>query len=381
MKRSVHDSLRVNRMERQRSKHRHHTTVQRIGRAIGWGLLAIGVLVLARIPYFYLRSWWVGTHLAQSALRAKTVNHHKGKAPAPAWPHSVLSVLEIPSLGVTAPVVEGTQEAQLNVAVGHLSTSVLPGAPGTSVLAAHNATWFHHINNLKPGALIKVIDRHHTVVFRVSRSAVVHVGTPVANSPQSTLVLEACYPLNALYFTPYRYLVWAHIVATNSTPETVRIAPNPSYTPERIPAAVKAQGLTLATNYMPMGTLSIQGHPYGAWRQSNAPLNAADATTTLFFAALHIARSDNAAWWKQLAPSIPFSHLAPLVSGRIVRFLSSADETEMVNGSTVKYTTVKITVDLNTPNGVQPYSVSATNDVRNNQVTLVNFKVVPSSQE
>lgn len=352
--------------------------IPRLRRRVGWLLVILGALVLVRIPWFYLRSWWVGSHLTHQAL--STVNssrqHHHPQSLK--WPSGVLSVLEISSLGVKAPVLQGTQMSVLNVAVGHLSSSVMPGMAGTSVLAAHNATWFHHINRLKPGALIKVVNRKETLTFRVMRAAVVHVGTPVVNSSNSSLVLEACYPLNALYLTPYRYLVWANLVrATKTARQNGALPPNTHYIAQGIPSAVQKQGLTLATNYMPMGTLTVKGHPSTNWRQSNGPLNAADATTTLFFAALHIARANNPQWWHQLAPTLPFSKAKLLVSNPVQQFLSRANESEIVHSNQVTETTLTVNVALNTPTGVHDYQIMVSNKVRNNRLTMTGFTLRP----
>lgn len=190
----------TSRREIRKNRKRQRT---RYVRMAGWILVAVGAVVLGRIPWFYVRSWWVGTHLAQAAMADL---HTQDRTAGRGWPRSVQAVLEIPVLQLTAPVVQGIQTAQLNIAAGHLPTSVEPGQPGTSIVAAHNVTWFRHINRLKPGATIRVLTPHTTLVFRVATSRIVHVGTPVANTPNASLVLEACYPLNALYLTPYRYL-------------------------------------------------------------------------------------------------------------------------------------------------------------------------------
>lgn len=224
------------------------------------------------------------------------------------------------------------------------------------------------------------MNKQETVTFRVARAAVVHVGTPVTNSSNSSLVLEACYPLNALYLTPYRYLVWANMVkATKNREQNQSLPPNTQYTAQGIPSAVKKQGLTLATNYMPMGTLSVHGHPSKNWRQSNAPLNAADATTTLFFAALHIARANNAQWWHQLAPTLPFSKVQIIGKESVQHYLSRANESESVQGNMVSQTTLVIDVALNTPTGLHDYQLKTTNEVRNNRLTLTGFTLTPLS--
>jgi sortase (surface protein transpeptidase) len=48
--------------------------------------------------------------------------------------------LTIPALTLAAPVEEGTDDAELDVAVGHDPQSVWPGANGASVLLAHDVS-------------------------------------------------------------------------------------------------------------------------------------------------------------------------------------------------------------------------------------------------
>lgn len=367
----------LSRMERRRREQArpHHYRIRwgRTARAAGWLLVVVGALMMIRIPFFYLRSWWVGSHLANTAL-SSTSKRANGGQHFTAWPTSVQSVLEIPKLGLAAPVLEGTLDPQLNVAVGHLPSSVSPGEAGTSILAAHNATWFRHINRLKPGNLITVVERHHTLTFQVTRSAVVHVGTPVYNSTNPSIVLEACYPLNVLYLTPYRYLVWANLVSSKRmTQGQPVVPPNTQYTPVGIPSAVAAQGLTLATNPMPMGTLTIDGRPSPAWRQSNAPLNAADATTTLYFAMLHIAEANNPTWWQEIAPNIPFSTIEPLISGQISRYLRASNEYETATSRGVTETDLQAEIQVNSPSGSSDYLVTMRTRVSGNHVSLASL--------
>ena len=377
---NIRAGSRVDRHRRQGNRKRWRNaqgTGKRFWRWVGWGLLATGVIILGRIPYFYLRSWWVGTHLAHTALESRK-SHHAKNAAVTKWPSSVLSVIKIPTLGLTAPVIQGIQTPQLDVAVGHLPSSVMPGNAGTSILAAHNATWFRHINQLKAGDLITVVDRHQTLTFRVSHKAIVHVGTPISNSTNPAIILEACYPLNALYLTPYRYMVWANLVSSQKQGQgTPAIPANIRYAPVGIPAAVQAQGLTLATNYMPMGTLTIKGQASPAWRQSNAPLNAADATTTLYFAMLHIAAAHNPTWWNQLAPKIPYATLQPLLHAEVSHYLSSTNEFETVNKQTVQATELKAEVQVNNGTGVTNYAITMTTRVEGEQVSLAKLSLRP----
>lgn len=347
---------------------------KRLWQTIGILLAAGGLFMLLGIPFFYVRSWWIGQRLMQEAttsVSSRSPIHSQGH-----WPKDLMGVIQIPSLGLTAPILQGTQTAELNVAVGHLPTSVDPGNPGLSVLAGHDVTWFRHINRLKSGNSIVVRGRNYTYTFKVTHSAVVHVGTPVDNTKTASIVLEACYPLNALYLTPYRYLVWATLIKkSHATHQNApQVPPNTQYRPINIPRAVNAQGLTLATNYLPMGHLTILGNPSPSWKQSNAPLNAADATTTLFLAALHIAYAHNTTWWHQFAPAIPYSTLGPLLSGQVTHYVSLVNETENVRGDTVESTQLQMVVDMGggTPGS---YKITLGTTVRGAEIKMASFQL------
>ncbi len=71
-----------------------------------------------------------------------------------------------------APIMPGIQDAQLNVAVGHLPSSVNPGVSELSVLAGRHVTWFRNKNRLKPGDTIVGQGRNHTYTFHVTQCGI-----------------------------------------------------------------------------------------------------------------------------------------------------------------------------------------------------------------
>lgn len=278
-------------------------------RGLVWGftlVMILGALLLLRIPFYYWRSWYQGQSLLHRAL------HARQNVP---WTKSVLGVLDIPQLDLRAPIQQGTSMAVLSHAVGHLTASVMPGQPGTSVLAGHDITWFHNLDQIAVGSSI-IIDRSgRQYRFKVERTAVVRAGTPIFNTATPGLVLVTCYPLNALYLTPYRYVVWATMTTLPSTTNRTVLRPAVPITLPEIPDGVKAQGLDLASNPMPMGVLTYSGHPSRQWVESNRPLTAANAITTLYFAAIHIARDHQPKWWRRVFPRVPYGTLSPLAKG------------------------------------------------------------------
>ncbi len=183
-------------------------------------------------------------------------------------------LLLIPKVGVTAPVLEGTDDEQLNVAVGHVPASVWPGTAGNSVLAAHDVSYFQNISQLQPGDRIVYEAPCTTYVFQVQSHAVVHEGAPVYNTATPSITLVTCWPTNALFFTPNRYLVTANQVSsypTTSTSSRTYLAAAPAPT-VNVPADLAAQGVTLATYSLPMGTLTVNGTPDPEWANTTDPL-------------------------------------------------------------------------------------------------------------
>ena len=337
---------------------------------LGMGSILAGLILLGRIGWFYTHSYINGQSLLQHdeqlthSRSGKTVHATHIVYPAMSTPrHTNLGILHISSIHLTAPVLQGTHDAEINSAVGHLSASVFPGERGTSILAGHNVTWFHRINAIPLGGIIAYTTSSGTWTFRVVRHQVVHVGTPVPNSPIPHLVLEACYPLNALYLTPYRYLVTAVLVKSPQPPRETHLYGSTTYH-IAIPAVIRRQGVTLASNYAPMGTLQITGHPSTTWRQSNAPLNLASAITSGYFAILHIAKDDNPSAWAQFAPHIPWSALKPLATYQSLSYVSPLDETIRV----VRRPHIAVSATINTVvlvNSTQRLSISSVWGVTN----------------
>ena len=80
-------------------------------------------------------------------------------------------ILSIPALDMTAPVEEGTDDQELNVAVGHDPQSVWPGLTGAAVFLAHDVSYFVHLNQLEPGDVITYQTVCNTVKFAGQRPA------------------------------------------------------------------------------------------------------------------------------------------------------------------------------------------------------------------
>ena len=341
-----------------------------IGLALVWG--SLGVLG-------YRLGWQLHSNRGQQALlrsersaQNSSVNCSQG---TPASDGQLAGVLDLPSLGVTAPVEQGTDDAELNVAVGHADSTPFPGTPGTAVLLAHDVSYFAHIDQLGNGTEIDYTFDCQIHVFDVIGHSVVQAGAPIPQISGNGLVLDTCWPTNALWYTPQRFLVEAREVSVktskSSAAGTAQTWPT-GYT-STAPAALVAQGLTLTTNTQPMGTLELTGTPTQAWAQSPAPLAVESAALAAYFGGLHSAAQHRSDWWAVLAPGVtmPTALNGATVSGHN----SPLDVTITASGSTP--TSVLLSTDVTLSGGAAPgrYRETVNETINGLILTITNWEV------
>jgi LPXTG-site transpeptidase (sortase) family protein len=261
--------------------------------------------------------------------------------------------LEIPALDVEAPVEQGTGDAVLAVAVGHDPYSIWPGAVGTSVLLSHDVTYFTNIGHLNVGQVAMYSTPCEHLVYKVTSKRIVSAGSSIYNSKASTIALVTCYPSNALFYTNERQVVSLNLVkdtpslggvplSLNSTALSGASARAPTV---RVPKALASQGLTLASNYAPMGTLSIRGDPNPRFVQSPAPLLAEEAGLVAYFGALKSLAEEHTDWWSAIAPGVvPPS---ALIGHRVASYSSALDVTVQANRIVITGVAIDDTVIVN----------------------------------
>jgi sortase A len=306
--------------------------------------IGAGIVAAAQIGWFFLSSSIRGAaliHRERQAIIAAGRDTRACRNPvgnlhrAPASGSTPKGLLEVPALGLVAPVLQGTGDAVLSEAVGHVPASVWPGQQGTTVLAAHDITWFSRIDRLRPGDAIRYATPCHTFAYRVTSHRIVQAGYPVYDTATPRIVLDTCYPVNALYLTSRRYLVYADLVAASSASPVP--APPSSLPPLTVPApkALIAQGLGLEQNYAPLGTLSLADSPSPGWRQTSAPLKAEATALTAYFGLLRSAEQGQRGWWADLAPAVPAAAADGIWGGEVTGYDTRLDITLRVRGSQV----------------------------------------------
>jgi sortase A len=207
-----------------------------------------------------------------------------------------------------APVVEGLSDAVLNVAVGHDPASPMPGDAGEAILEAHDVSYFSALDRLRRGEEVIWALGCRRWVFKTVSTTVADPGTLLPTPPSGFgLALVTCWPSNALWWTPDRFVVETTLssVASAATPPGT-----PSVTPVDLvvpaPPALVRVGLGLEDNPVVLGTLRVEGSPTTAWRLGPGPLDAARVAVEDYFALRRTVESQDRLWWSKLAlPDAP----------------------------------------------------------------------------
>lgn len=109
-------------------------------------------------------------------------------------------IIEIPAIGVNAPIVPGVYDwEQLKRGVGHHTGSALPGQVGNMVLAAHNDIYgeiFRDLSKLSPGDEFTVSTGARTYTYVVTKIEFVEPTDVAVMQPTdyASATLISCYP-------------------------------------------------------------------------------------------------------------------------------------------------------------------------------------------
>jgi sortase A len=135
-------------------------------------------------------------------------------ASAPVVARRVLGRLEIPSLGVSTIVREGEDARTLQLAIGHIAGTALPGAAGNMGLAGHRDTFFRRLREINPGDVIRLVAVEGVYTYAVESTQIVDPDDlwVLDPTPEPSLTLVTCYPFTYLGDAPERFIVRARLV-------------------------------------------------------------------------------------------------------------------------------------------------------------------------
>jgi sortase A len=125
----------------------------------------------------------------------------------------IIGRVEIPRLDVSVVVRAGSDARTLQLAVGHIPGTALPGESGNVGLAGHRDTFFRRLKDIRPDDEIRVATPEGKFVYRVERTVVVEPTDVWVLDPSDTsiLTLVTCYPFTYVGTAPQRFIVRASL--------------------------------------------------------------------------------------------------------------------------------------------------------------------------
>ncbi len=194
------------------------------------GILLVSVYIGSR---FYgavysrssLQSFWTSQAAAQTAVAAsprsqssltnfrlwseKRIQKYQAsllvKVPPP------LGVIEIPSLRLQVPILEGTDDLTLDRGVGHIAGTAAPGESGNIGIAGHRDGFFRGLKDIHVGDTIDLQSQQGNSHYRVDEIQIVSPDDVSVLEPRTkpSLTLVTCYPFYFVGSAPSRYIVHA----------------------------------------------------------------------------------------------------------------------------------------------------------------------------
>ena len=126
----------------------------------------------------------------------------------------VFGRIEIPRLGISALIAEGTEPAQLKRAVGHIVTTAFPGQPGNCALAGHRDSFLRGLGEVRESDVIRIDTLQGTYTYEVEWGTVLAPQRVdvLDSTAVPSLTLVTCYPFRYVGPAPERFVVRAKLV-------------------------------------------------------------------------------------------------------------------------------------------------------------------------
>ena len=140
------------------------------------------------------------------------------KNPPPAATGGLIGRIEIPRLGLSAIVMEGTSRITLRRAVGHIPGTALPGQAGNVGISGHRDTFFRPLRNIRRNDIITLTTLLGEYRYRVVSTKVVSPYDVAVLDPSGNevLTLVTCYPFYFVGSAPDRFIVRAEMAGNAS---------------------------------------------------------------------------------------------------------------------------------------------------------------------
>jgi sortase A len=127
--------------------------------------------------------------------------------------------LDAPTVGLSATVLEGSDDATLARGAGHIEYTPLPGQSGNGNvgIAGHRDTTFRAVRHLRQGDALELTTATSVYRYRIIRTFIVDPEDVYVLDPgdRPLLTLVTCYPFEFIGNAPRRYIIQAELTGVN----------------------------------------------------------------------------------------------------------------------------------------------------------------------
>ncbi len=177
-------------------------------------MFAVGLALLCLVGAATLQAEFYQGHakqLLQREIQRATVSNvvHPN---AQIKENDVLGRLDIPRVGVSVAVLQGTGSRTLRLGAGHIESTSLPGDSGNVGIAGHRDTFFRALRDVRKHDEIQLQTATGLFHYQVDWIEVVAPDdvSVLAPTTEAALTLVTCYPFQFLGAAPKRFIVRAH---------------------------------------------------------------------------------------------------------------------------------------------------------------------------
>ena len=150
-------------------------------------------------------------------LAGESADPSRSSAKAPTE-GALIGRIDVPRLGISAIVREGTSDATLRKAVGRIPETALPGQSGNVGLAGHRDSFFRPLRYVQQDDEISLTTPGGVFRYRVESTKIVNPKDVWVLDPRDRqmLTLVTCYPFHYIGNAPRRFIVWASAIDSPS---------------------------------------------------------------------------------------------------------------------------------------------------------------------
>ena len=122
---------------------------------------------------------------------------------------TVIGRFEVPSLNISTPLLEGSDDATLARGSGHIEDTPFPGEAGNIGIAGHRDTVFRPLEHIKKGDEMRLVTADRVYRYTVDKTLIVDPDDVYVldETKEPTLTLVTCYPFKYIGHAPRRFIV------------------------------------------------------------------------------------------------------------------------------------------------------------------------------